>query len=175
MSIEFRATPATSRARRQGWGGTSLLARIGTVAGILASAFLFAPAASASNAQAETFLLGTWAVACDRAVADGNPLAVFFRVPKTGALLMAVVSRNGDALTSSVTQVFTTNPAHNGRLEVDFDHAEGGVNRAILEVTPGSFQVLRTTRLGGEVTTRDRVVLATGKPTLLYRRCAPSH
>ena len=86
---------------------------------------------------------------------------------------MAVVSRTGGSLGSSITQVLTRGPAHAGQMEVDFDHAEGGVNHALLTVTPDSFQILRTTRADGQVTTQGSVVVATGKPTLIYHRCSP--
>lgn len=140
---------------------------------MLASTVLFVPAASAINTEADAWFMGTWAVACDRTVADENPLAVFFRAPKTGTLLIAVVSRNHDSLASSITQVFTRSPVNAGRLDADFDHAEGGVNRAVLAVTPDSFRVTQTTRPDGQVTTRNGVVVATGKPTLTYQRCSP--
>ncbi|CAA9387521.1 MAG: hypothetical protein AVDCRST_MAG93-9544 [uncultured Chloroflexia bacterium] len=152
---------------------SSLKAWIGGATVVLASLPLPAFAAPASNGtEVGAWFMGTWAVACDRNIEDDNPLAIFFRAPDTRELLMVVVSRQGGSLTSSVTRVLTKGSARGGQLEVDFDHAQGGINHAVLEITRDAFHVVRTTRSDGLITTREGVVLATGLPTFRYLRCS---
>ena len=122
--------------------------------------------------EAEAWFIGTWAVACDSVVQVGNPLVIVFRAPGKPGLLMTLVSRRDAALTSSLTRVTVRSPVQAGRVAVDFDHSDRGINRAMLQISADEYYVAQNIPPDGRMTIREGLSLKTGLPGARYRRCS---
>ncbi len=131
-----------------------------------------AAGASSPYPEAEAWFIGTWAVACDSTVGRDNPLVIVFRGPDGTGLLMTLVTRQAAGLTTSLTRVIVKGPIVDGQVPVDFDHADRGLNHAILRLTPGGYYVKQNTPPNGKISVRDGISLRTGQPGARYRRCS---